>query len=236
MKRMPEKLPAHVAIIMDGNRRWAAGRGLPAPKGHEAGAERVHDIIRAHFSRGIGHLTVWAASVDNLLKRSRVEVDFLVQVLTNETKKLLASEEFMAHEIQVRFIGRGREIVKDTALDRAIAAVEEGTAHFKNGTFTVLFGYDGREEMLSAIEGLEKEPVKKLDEETFRKRLWTGELPPVDYVIRTGGEPHWSSGFMMWHTAESQFYFTETLWPDFDAAEYGKAIDEYLRRERRGGR
>lgn len=232
---MQKRLPEHVAIIMDGNRRWAAARNLPGYKGHEAGAERVHDIIREHFSRGMSYLTVWAASIDNLLKRSRTEVNFLVRILVAETKKLMASEEFMEHKIRVRFIGRGREIVKSVALDAAIAEVERETAGFTNGNFTILFGYDGREEMLAAIKELEKDPERKLDYEALRKRLWTGVLPPADFVIRTGGEPHWSSGFMMWHSAESQLYFTETLWPDFDVKEYTKALDEYLRRERRHG-
>jgi len=233
---MQQKLPGHVAIIMDGNRRWANAHNLPPYKGHEVGAERVHEIIREHFSRGMGHLTVWAASIDNLLKRSRTEVDFLVRVLVKETERMLASEEFMANEIRVRFIGRGKEIVKSRELDAAIGKVEERTAHFKKGAFTVLFGYDGREEMIAAIKSFEKDPVKTLDYDALLKRLWTGVLPPVDYVIRTGGEPHWSSGFMMWHAAESQLYFTDTLWPDFSAKEYGKALDEYGTRERRQGK
>jgi len=233
---MQKNLPKHVAIIMDGNRRWAVARGLAPYKGHEKGAERLHKIIREHFKRGVSHLTVWAASVDNLLKRSATEVQFLGTLLQKETKELLNSPEFMENKIQVRFIGRGKEILKDTALNTAIADVEEKTKDFEGKVFTILFGYDGREEMLAAVKTLEESPVQTLDYETLRKRLWTGELPPVDLVIRTGGEPHWSAGFMMWHTVESQFYFTETLWPDFGAKEYASALEEYERRERRKGK
>lgn len=232
---MQRNLPRHVAIIMDGNRRWAVKHGLHSYKGHEEGAARIHEIIREHFERGITHLTVWAASVDNLLKRSRTEVQFLAQLLKSEARELLGSREFMKQSIRVRFIGRGKEILDDTELNSAIDAVEKKTEMFKNKAFSILFGYDGREEMLAAIRTLEKNPVGELDYDALRERLWTGMLPPVDLVIRTGGEPHWSSGFMMWHTAESQFYFTETLWPDFGVNEYRKALDEYGSRERRMG-
>lgn len=232
---MPQKLPQHIAIIMDGNRRWARAHQLPPHKGHEAGVGRIHEIIKEHFSRKISYLTVWAASIDNLLKRSQKEIQFLILLLQKETEKLLQSEEFIKHRIRVRFVGLGREIIKSKPLNTAIEKVEKKTANFQNGNFTILFGYDGKEEMISAMRHFAEHPTKKLNYETVRSQLWTRDLPPVNLVIRTGGEPHWSSGFMMWHTADSQLYFTDTLWPDFGKKEYEKALTDFGNRRKNFG-
>lgn len=232
---MKRRLPNHVAIIMDGNRRWANLHKLQLYKGHEKGARRVHEIIKEHFSKKISYLTVWAASIDNLTKRSKTEVKFLARLLQKEAEELLNSEEFLKNKIRVRFIGKWKEIIKNKELDAIIASVEKKTENFKNGNFTILFGYDGNEEMLSAIKEIKARATPKLDYESMRYHLSTRELPPVDLVIRTGGEPHWSSGFMMWHTANSQFYFTKKLWPEFNVSEYKKALADFTRRRKKFG-
>lgn len=195
----------------------------------------MHDIIKENFSCGINYLTVWAASIDNLIKRPKTEVRFLISILQKEIEKLLNSEEFLKNKIRVRFIGKWREIIKNKELDAAITTVEKKTKNFQNGNFTILFGYDGKEEMLSAIKELKLRSGAKFNFESVKNHLSTRELPPVDLVIRTGGEPHWSSGFMMWHTANSQLYFTDTLWPDFDKKEFKIALADFKKRRKKLG-
>lgn len=245
-----EKLPRHVAVIPDGNRRWAKARGLNPWDGHREGAKRFREVSETAFRLGIPYFTFWAASEDNLLKRSRTEIKFLASILkeTLRSKKLL--EGLKKNEVLVRVIGKWNEILKDKKLAEAIAAVEDATAGFQKNRLTVLFGYDGKREMLDAITRLKIQNSKlktpnqfpipnskfKITDDGLKQMLWTGDLPAVDLVIRTGGEPHWSAGFMMWLCADSQFYFTEKFWPEFTAEEFKKALADYARRERRYGK
>ena len=123
-----------------------------------------------------------------------------------------------------------------SALKETIKQLEEETKGFSKKNLTILFGYDGRREMTEGIEDIKKRPSEKITYEMVHKTLWTGDLPLVDFVIRTGGEPHWSAGFMMWHTANAQFYFTKTLWPNFKKIELEKALKDFSERERRFGK
>lgn len=227
--------PNHVAIIPDGNRRWARDKGLKPWEGHMAGSQLYWEIGYAALDAGINHITFWAGSYDNLKKRSKVEVKYLIQLAVTELEKPTVLEECLVRKVKFRLIGEWREFVKDKKTISAIENLESKTAHFKEKTQTILFAYDGQREMMSAVKSL-VEVGSKPNVEKLRSALWTGELPDVDLVIRTGGEPHWSAGFMMWLTANSQFYFTEKLWPDFSKVELKKAIAEYDRRERRLGK
>lgn len=226
-------VPKHLAVIPDGNRRWAKERGLAPWEGHREGVKRSREVYESAFETGISCFTFWAASEDNLIKRSRIEVKFLIMLLKNELSKKGLYKKLSDQEVRVRIIGRWNEILKDKALARVVRGLEEKTAEFKKHNLTILFGYDGKREMMEVIESLKGE--RNLDYEKVKSRLWTGDLPPVDFVIRTGGEPHWSAGFMMWLTADSQFYFTPKLWPDFEKEELHKALEEYSSRERRMG-
>lgn len=227
--------PVHVAIIPDANRRWAKSQGLAIWKGHEKGVERAEEVMRASFDFGVEYFTFWAASVSNLEKRAKIEVRALVRLLTSYVKKFLDSKELEEKGIRFRLLGRGLKIVKDQKLTDLVRALEKQTEKGEKNFITLLFGYDGQEEMLEAAKKIKKEKTP-VNAQSLKKALWTGFLPPVDLAIRTGGEPHWSAGFMMWHTANSQFYFTETFWPDFGKDDLKKAIDEYARRERRMGK
>lgn len=141
------------------------------------------------------------------------------------------------NKVRVRCFGRWNEILKDAALEKVIRELEEKTKNYRENSLTVLFGYDGRREMIEAIQKSKcKNQSAKLSYDDVKNALWTGDLPQVDLVIRTGGEPHWSAGFMMWLTADSQFYFTEKFWPDFGKEEFKKALADYTRRERRFGK
>jgi undecaprenyl diphosphate synthase len=140
-------------------------------------------------------------------------------------------ERCLKNKVRARVIGEWKEFVTNRKVIEIAHKLEEETKHFKGKSLNILFAYDGQREMLAAIKN-----TKNATEAELRKNLWTGELPNVDLVIRTGGEPHLSAGFMMWLTANSQFYFTEQLWPDFKNQELKKALVDYERRERRLGK
>ena len=223
----------HIALIPDGNRRWARERKLKPWLGHDAGFKRGEEVIRACYNYGIPYVTIWIASENNVLKRSKIEVNFLFKVFIKLFNDLLKSPEVKKGEARVRVIGRYKELVPNKKLVAMAEKLNEMTKTAKKYNLTILFCYDGQCEMQEAIKKLSGN--KKADYKDIHRALWTGELPPVDLVVRTGGEPHWSAGFMMWLTANSQFYFTENFWPEFGAVELKKAITEYDRRARRNG-
>ena len=229
--------PNHIAIIPDGNRRWAKQRKLPAWKGHERGAERFRETANSLFKRRARFVTFWAASVDNLTKRSAREVKFLVSLLQSWLQKELVSKNLLKNGVKFRFIGQWKSIIPDNKkLEKIIQTLEKQTGGCKKYNLTILFGYDGKSEMVGAIRKIKNSPDSEIGEEGVRRALLTGELPDVDLVIRTGGEPHWSAGFLMWQTANSQFYFTDALWPDFGEKELEAALDDFSGRGRRFGR
>jgi undecaprenyl diphosphate synthase len=228
--------PRHIAIIPDGNRRWAREHKFAVvSKGHEAGAQRFGEIMRESFSAGVEYLTLWAASIDNFKKRPQAEITVLVRLLIEELDRIGKSPETEKYKVRVRIIGEGAQLAQHEELTKAIAAIEKMTAENTKHHLTILFGYDGQQEMLKAIEKL-RGRSGKIEVDDVHKALTTSELPPVDLVIRTGGEPHWSAGFMMWHTANSQFYFTEKYWPDFSAQDLNIALKDFSARERRAGK
>lgn len=233
---MENKIPHHIALIPDGNRRWAQGQGLQPWKGHEKGAERFFEIAEHAFSSGIPYVTLWAASVDNLTKRSKLEIRFLCSILRRELQSKRTIRRFMDNKIRVRFIGQWKKLINDAKLASVIEQREKDTQQFSERNLTILFGYDGKREMMEAIRKFQRFSETSVDYASVKEYLWTNMLPPVDLVVRTGGEPHWSGGFMMWHTADSQFYFTQKFWPDFDTQELQKALDDYASRERRFGK
>ena len=232
-------IPKHIAIIPDGNRRWARGHNMEASLGHEEGAKRFEEVAEFLFHRNVSYVTFWAASEDNLTKRSKHEVRFLISLLQKWLAKSLQEETFVKNKTRFRMIGRWDILLakeKTTgALKETVKQLEEETKEFSQNNLTILFGYDGRREMIEGIEKIKSQPREILYEDVHNA-LWTGILPPVDFVIRTGGEPHWSAGFMMWHTANAQFYFTKTLWPSFKKKEIEKALTDLSTRERRFGK
>lgn len=233
---MDKNIPDHIALIPDGNRRWARKRRLQPWLGHERGLSGFDEVVKAAFAAGSRFVTFWGASRDNLTKRSRIEVRFLLQYIRRGLAKKSTREYFVKEKINVRVLGEWDRILSDAGLRKAVRELEEQTRNFGGRFLTILFGYDGKSEMLAAIRALIKQKPSGLSYDSVRKKLWTGHLPPVDLVIRTGGEPHWSAGFMMWLCADSQFYFTETLWPDFDKKRLAEAFAEYSSRGRRFGK
>ena len=230
-----ENIPNHVAVIPDGNRRWAKAHRLNPWDGHTEGVKKFWEVSDHAYRMGIENLTFWAASFDNLKKRSKIEVTFLLKLLEQELLSPRILSQCMERQTRARVMGEWRVFVKNKNLIESIENLIKKTAHFKERSLNILFAYDGQREMLSALESINNSG-ERISEQTLLKHMWTGELPPVDLVVRTGGEPHWSAGFLMWLTANSQFYFTEMLWPDFDGGELKKAAIDYDRRERRLGK
>ena len=244
---MQQNLPQHIAVIPDGNRRWAKSRSLVPWAGHNKGRERFHEISEAVFALGIPYFTFWAASEDNLSKRSAAEINYLISIMRQSLLSRMA-DDLLKNQVRFRVLGRWRDCSCFQYLTPPIDALEHKTRLFDKYSLTILLGYDGKHELVETIQKnlylwflkLTREPSQPLDFETIRKASWGGELPSVDLVIRTGekdaGWFHNSSGFMMLHTADSEFYFSKTLWPDFSEQELRKILKEYGKRERKLGR
>lgn len=232
-------VPHHVAIIPDGNRRWARSHKIAAVwEGHREGVKRFQELSDAAFSKGTRFVTFWAASEDNFIKRPKDEVRYFLDLFEEEVVRMLSSDTLEKNGIRVRVIGRWREMIEGqgrTRLIQLIDDLEKKTKGYSNRFLTILFGYDGRSEMIAAFEDLRRDG-RPLTRESVHEALWTRDLPLVDLVIRTGGEPHWSAGFMMWHTADSQFYFSDILFPDFGVPDLEDALADYASRDRRFGK
>ncbi len=228
----PEKIPRHVAIIMDGNGRWARQRGLPRLAGHRAGTENLRRILEACVEFGIEILTIYAFSTENWYRPPN-EVRGLMSILEQVIDREL--EELNQQGVQLRHIGRLEGIRPD--LQAKIKQAIERTKHNDRLILNVAFNYGGRAEILDACRRILREGLDPdtLDEETFSRYLYTWPLPDPDLIIRTGGE-YRLSNFLIWQAAYAEIYSTPTLWPDFDKEELRKAILEYASRERRFGR
>jgi len=226
----------HIALIPDGNRRWAKRRGLFAWQGHIEGAKSLEKILNKAFDMKISHFTFWASSLDNLTKRPKKEVNTMLTLYKNYIKKMLKEKKIFEEKVRINVIGKWREIFPKSLKELFFKAIEK-TKNHNRYFLTILVAYNGTDEMLEAIRKIKKGKYKSVDEKILLDNLWTGYLPPVDLIIRTGCEkdPHNSAGFMMWQTAYSQFYFTKTLFPDFSPEEFEEALKDFLKRERRFG-
>lgn len=233
-----DRMPTHIAIIMDGNGRWARERGLSVHHGHQAGRAAVKRIIKACLQLGIPYLTVYAFSTENW-RRPTSEVNFLMKLLEQAIEDEL--DELKRTGVRVRVIGRLNERLPE-ALIRKVRHVIEETKHNRKLTFTVALNYGGRAEIIDAARKLASEAAagrldpRSITEENFHEFLYTNGTPDPDLVIRTGGEMRLSN-FLLWQLAYAEFVSTPVYWPDFDKTELLRAIIEYQRRERRfGGR
>ena len=220
-------VPEHVAMIMDGNGRWATHRGKKRGEGHIAGAKTLGNVLEWCGDRGIKYLTVYAFSTENW-KRPKEEVDGLMSLFARMLKS--KEKDFMKNEVRFRMIGRRGDL--SAKLLKTIEQLEAKTAHFER-QFIVAISYGGRAEIIDAVNAAVKagEPVT---EETFAKYLYAPDVPDPDLVIRTSGELR-TSNFLLWETAYAEYYFTDVLWPDFSEAELDKALDAYASRHRRKG-
>lgn len=233
---MIKKIPKHVACIPDANRRWARARGLAPWEGHRKGFEKFKEVIEEAHNLKIPYFTFWGTSYDNITKRSKKEVEFLFHLFEKILTDLLEEERIHKEKVKVRVLGFWEEMLPKK-LKQLIKKVIQTTKDYSRYNLTILLAYNGDKEILRAIKRIANHnpPIKKVTPEILKQNLFTKDLPPVDYVIRTGGEPHNSAGFMMWDTANSQYYFTKTYWPDFGKKEFREAIEEFGKRGRRFG-
>ena len=226
-------VPRHVAIIMDGNGRWARQRFLPRVAGHRRGVEAVRGAVKACAERGVQALTLFAFSSENW-RRPAEEVSFLLQLFISA----LQQEVQKLHESGIRFRAIGDLSRFDCKLVQLIESAESMTATNPGLVLTVAANYGGRWDLLQAVQQLRQDPAladRAWTEDDLRSRLCLGDLPEPDLFIRTGGEQR-ISNFLLWQLAYTELYFTDTLWPDFDATALELALQSYRRRERRFGR
>lgn len=225
-----DKMPKHIAIIMDGNGRWAKNQNKPRVFGHKAGANTLRKIMEYCNKIGVTYLTVYAFSTENW-KRSQEEVDALMFLF----KSYIKSERENLLKNKIRFMVSGREEGVNLSLMEAIKELEEATSKDYEMTLNIAFNYGGRAEITDAVNKILKEGKTSITEEEFSKYLYN-DIPDPDFVIRTSGEFR-ISNFLLWQIAYSEIYITDKYWPDFDEVEMEKAILSYSKRERRfGGR
>jgi len=226
-------LPRHVAIILDGNGRWAEKRGLPRLSGHRAGVRNLRRILKALGKYGIEYVTLYAFSTENW-NRPADEVNGIFGILTEVVGR--ESRELHKNGVRIRHIGRLEGLPEKVrkSIEKAIKL----TGNNQGMTLAVALNYGGRAEIIDAVRRIseDKIPARDIDEAAFGRYLYTAGLPDVDLVIRTSGEMR-TSNFLIWQAAYSEYYFTPVLWPDFDEAELEKALLAYSLRQRRfGGR
>ena len=231
----PENIPEHVAIIMDGNGRWAQRKGLPRIKGHEEGATSVRAAVRACRDNGVKYLTLYAFSSENWV-RPEAEVKGLMFLL----RKYLTDNEYELHENEVAFraIGRLQDLPKN--IQKEIDRVREKTAHYTKGVLTLALSYGGRTEIADATREIaykvqrgELQP-EEIKEQTIADHLYAPDIPDPDFMIRTSGEMR-ISNFLLWQLSYSELYVTEKCWPEFREDDFVAALEEYQRRHRRFG-
>ena len=220
----------HIAVIMDGNGRWAEQRGLARTKGHQEGLEAAKRIVKAASALHIPYITLYVFSTENW-KRTEEEVGFLMGLIQKHLRAELAF--YAANNIKVRHIGDAAALPR--AIQTEIADITEKTNHYTGTTVQLAINYGGKDEIVRAIKKLSTAQLETLTEDAFDRMLDTADVPPVDLVIRTGGEKRLSN-FLLWQTAYAEFYGTDVLWPDFTPAHLMEALDAYGKRRRRFGR
>lgn len=231
-----ERLPKHVAVIMDGNGRWAKQQGLPRIMGHRRGVDTLKDILRCCKDWGVKALTAYAFSTENW-GRPLEEVDFLMTLFERVLRQEL--REMMAEDVQIRFVGNLSALPKSLQLE--IERAMEQTRQNKSIQFTVATNYGGRQEILQACREIARKVQQgilqpdEIDEALFEHHLYTEGTSELDLMIRTSGEMR-ISNFLLWQVAYAELYVTDTLWPDFDRVEFHRAITSYQQRDRRFGK
>ncbi|MEO0019377.1 MAG: isoprenyl transferase [candidate division WOR-3 bacterium] len=230
------KIPIHIAAIMDGNGRWARRRGLPRSFGHRQGVRALRTVVETCGEIGVKFLTVFTFSTENW-QRPKNEIESLMKLLARAVEEERA--DLMKNNVRVRAIGRLKDLPENVRTK--VQSLIDETKNNTGLTLTLALSYGGKQEMIDAVKhafelwraGKISEPPQT--EEEFSSLLYDPELPPVDLLIRTGGE-HRISNFLLWHSAYAELYFTDTLWPDFKRKQLLEAIEDFSRRQRRFGR
>ncbi len=224
------KGPSHVAIILDGNRRYAKKNYLNLGEGHKAGAKNIENMLDWALELGIKELTLYCFSIENF-QRPKNEVKVLFNLFEEQLSKLAKDERVSKDRIKVRFIGRIRMFPKK--LQEQMRKIMSNTKKYDNFRLNFAMAYGGRAEIVDAVKSIVHKKIRKIDEKTISKNLYMEDEP--DLVIRTGGE-HRVSNFLIWQSYYSEWYFTDKLWPEFGKEELVKAIEDYKKRVRRFGK
>lgn len=234
----PNKMPKHIAIIMDGNRRYSKIQGnMDVIKGHEKGVDTLEKVLDWTIDLGIKIITVYAFSTENF-NRSKHEVDGLMDLFVKNFKRLTTNEKIHKNHVKVQVVGR-TDLLPDDVKD-AIKEAEESTKDYKDRLFNLAIGYDGRLEIVDAVKKVYKEieegklSIDDVNEEIIGKNLYTGGLEDPNLIIRTSGEER-LSGFLLWQSSYSELYFCDSLWPEFRKTDFLRAIRDYQARDRRFG-
>ena len=232
LSKLPERIPEHIAIIMDGNGRWAKARGLPRLAGHKAGTENLRRIIRGCVEFGIKYLTIYAFSTENW-GRPADEVAGLMHIVEEVIDKELG--ELHKEGVQLRHMGHLDKL--DPSLQKKVLSAVEMTRENDRLILNIAFNYGGRDEILCAVKGIIEDGItsEQITPELFSNYLFTKDTPDPDLIIRTSGEMR-ISNFLIWQSAYSEWYFTPTFWPDFDREELRKALVVFSQRDRRFGK
>ncbi|CAN5208062.1 isoprenyl transferase [soil metagenome] len=229
---MTGAVPRHIAVVMDGNRRWARERHLPAIAGHRAGVESIRRTLRAARERGVDYVTLYSFSTENW-RRGDDEVGALMGLLEETVRR--ETRTLVQDGVRLRVIGRLHELADRTqkAIAEAVAATDRGV----NGTMTIAFNYGGRGEIVDAVRRIVRDgvPEAEIDEAQLASRLYAPDHPDPDLLIRTGGELR-VSNFLLWQVAYAEIWSTDVLWPDFSVEDLTRALDSYAGRQRRYGR
>ncbi len=227
---MKKEYPKHVAIILDGNRRWAKERGLTGLQGHKAGFDNIKRLSTYILNQGTEVLSVFAFSTENF-NRSKEEVNYLMDLFVNKFR----SEKKYYQDKNIKVVFSGREALLRSDVLQVIRSLEEDTKNNTGGIFNVCLNYGGQYEVVDAVKKIVREnvDVEQLTPELFQHYLYQ-DLPPIDLLIRTSGEKRLSN-FMLYQASYAELYFTDTYFPSFDEEAYEQAIDEYLKRNRRFG-
>lgn len=240
--RAQQRLPKHIGIIMDGNRRFARSIGLDVRAGHNYGADKAREVLDWCLELGIPHVTLWGFSKDNR-SRTADEVTHLHQLFAEQARELIGDERLHRNRVRVQIIGELGDFPEESR--EALREMEEATRDYGGMRLNVALGYGGREEIVAAIRNLlaEKqrqgvaleELARTLDAGEIGRHLYTAGMPDPDFVIRTSGEVR-LSGFLLWQTAYSEFYFCDAFWPSFRKIDFLRALRHFQARERRFGR
>lgn len=232
MKQTPNKIPQHVAIIPDGNRRWAKQNGLPSLEGHRRGMQQLEKVAQAARDMGIPSLTVWGLSTENLL-REKEEVKYLNKIILTALERMAGQAK--KKDIRVRHLGR-KDRLPSEVLEK-LRSLEEQTKDCTTYNLNIALDYGGRDEIIRAFKTLidQQIPSSEITEDVISNAMDTHGLPDPDFIIRTSGEQR-LSGLLPWQSVYAEYYFSPLYMPDFDPEQFRLAIEEFSRRQRRYGR
>ncbi|MCK4354885.1 di-trans,poly-cis-decaprenylcistransferase [Candidatus Parcubacteria bacterium] len=226
-----QNIPKHIVITPDGNRRWAKSRGFKPWIGHRIAFKHFEEIFGAAIDLKIPYFSFWISSKDNLKKRPKAEVKFLLNLFKKKFTELAVDKTIHKNQVRINVIGEWKiQLSEDVKIP--IRQAIEATKNYNKFFLNFFIAYSGVDEMLNAVKKINKRSNSRITSEIIKKNLLTKDLPPVDFLIRTGGGAHMSSGFMMWDIADAELYFSDKLYPDFTADDFRNAIKDYSCRRR----